>query len=30
MTGWTLFFVVLGVATAVRQIFRVVDWIEGK
>lgn len=28
MTGWTLFFVVLGVATAVHQIMRILDWIE--
>lgn len=28
MTGWGLFFVSLGVCTAVSQLFRVIDWIE--
>lgn len=30
MTGWTLFFVVLGVCTATNGIFRVIDLIEGR
>lgn len=28
MSGWTLFFTVLGAATMARQVLRVVDWIE--
>lgn len=28
MTGWTLFFVALGAATATAQLFRVIDAIE--
>lgn len=28
MSGWTLFFVTLGVGTVVAQLFRVIDWIE--
>ena len=28
MTGWTLFFVVVGVTTCVYQLFRIIDWIE--
>ena len=28
MTGWTLFFVVLGVCTATKGVFRVIDRIE--
>ena len=28
MTGWTLFFVVLGVAFLTEQVFRIVDAIE--
>lgn len=30
MTGWTLFFVVLGVCTATKGVFRLVDLIEGR
>lgn len=30
MTGWTLFFVVLGVCTATKGVFRVIDLIEGR
>lgn len=30
MTGWELFFVVLGVCTATKGVFRVIDLIEGK
>lgn len=28
MTGWSLFFVVVGVGTATAQLFRLIDWIE--
>ncbi len=28
MSGWTLFFVVIGVAACVWQLFRVIDVIE--
>lgn len=28
MSGWTLFFVTLGVTTAAAQLFRVIDAIE--
>ncbi len=28
MSGWALFFVTVGVAAAVRQLFRLVDIIE--
>lgn len=28
MSGWSFVFMLLGVATAARQVFRVVDWIE--
>ncbi len=28
MTGWTLFFVVVGVTTCAAQLFRIIDWIE--
>ncbi len=28
MTGWTFFFVVLGVSTLTAQLFRVIDAIE--
>lgn len=28
MNGWTFFFVVLGVATATAQLFRLIDLIE--
>ena len=28
MTGWTLFFLALGAATATAQLFRVIDAIE--
>lgn len=28
MTGWTFFFVVLGVGTLTAQLFRVIDAIE--
>lgn len=30
MTGWTLFFVVLGIGTATSGLFRVIDRIEGR
>lgn len=30
MTGWELFFVVLGVCTAAKGVFRVIDLIEGR
>ena len=30
VTGWTLFFVVVGITTCVAQLFRLVDWIEGE
>lgn len=30
MTGWALFFVVLGICTATNGIFRVIDRIEGR
>lgn len=29
MTGWPLFFVIVGITTCTAQLFRVVDWIEG-
>ncbi len=29
MTGWVLFFVILGVGTATSGLFRVIDRIEG-
>lgn len=29
MTGWALFFEVVGIATVTAQLFRVIDWIEG-
>ena len=29
MTGWTLFFTVVGITTCTAQLFRLVDWIEG-
>lgn len=28
MTGWALFFVVVGVTYTTAQLFRVIDWIE--
>lgn len=28
MTGWTLFFIVIGVAVLTAQLFRVIDIIE--
>ena len=28
MTGWTLFFMLLGVGTLTAQLFRVIDWVE--
>lgn len=28
MTGWTLFFLVVGITTCVAQLFKVIDWIE--
>lgn len=28
MTGWTLFFIVIGVAVLTAQLFRVIDFIE--
>lgn len=30
MTGWELFFVVLGICTATSGLFRVIDKIEGR
>lgn len=30
MTGWTLFFTIVGIAYAVSRLFVVVDWIEGR
>lgn len=30
MTGWELFFVVLGVCSATSGLFRVIDFIEGR
>lgn len=30
VTGWTLFFVVVGITACVAQLFRIVDWIEGE
>ena len=30
MTGWTLFFVELGVRTATKGVFRLIDLIEGR
>lgn len=30
MTGWTLFFVVVGITASVAQLFRIIDWIEGR
>ena len=30
MTGWALFFMVLGVCAATKGIFRVIDLIEGR
>ena len=30
VTGWTLFFVVVGITTCAAQLFKIVDWIEGK
>ena len=29
MTGWTLFFTVVGITTCAAQLFRIIDWIEG-
>ena len=29
MTGWTLFFLVVGITTCAAQMFRVIDWLEG-
>ena len=28
MTGWNLFFVIVGVTTCTAQLFRLIDWIE--
>lgn len=28
MTGWTLFFTVIGVTELVLQFMRIIDWIE--
>lgn len=28
MTGWTFFFMLLGVGTAVAQLFRWISWLE--
>lgn len=30
MEGWTFFFLVVGITTCVAQMFRVIDWLEGK
>lgn len=30
MTGWTLFFTVLGICSATSGLFRVIDRIEGR
>lgn len=30
MTGWSLFFVTIGVCAAVKKLFDVVDWIDGE
>ena len=30
VTGWTLFFVIVGITACVSQLFKIVDWIEGK
>ena len=29
VTGWTLFFVVVGITTCAAQFLRLVDWIGG-
>ena len=29
VTGWTLFFTVVGITTCAAQLFRIIDWIEG-
>lgn len=28
MTGWTMFFMLLGVSTLAAQVLRIVDWLE--
>lgn len=28
MTGWTFFFMLVGVGTLTAQLFRVIDWVE--
>lgn len=28
MTGWAMFFMLLGVSTAAAQVLRIVDWLE--
>ena len=28
MSGWALFWIMVGAASATRQFFRLVDWIE--
>lgn len=28
MTGWAMFFVLLGVSTLAAQVLRIVDWLE--
>ena len=30
MTGWILFFTIVGIAYAVSRLFVLVDWIEGR
>jgi hypothetical protein len=30
MNGWVLFFVILGVIALTTEIFRFIDWVEGK
>ena len=30
VTGWTLFFVIVGITACAAQLFKIVDWIEGK
>jgi hypothetical protein len=28
VSGWTLFFLVVGITTCVAQLFKVIDWLE--
>lgn len=28
MTGWAMFFMLVGVSTAAAQVLRIVDWME--